>query len=349
MNLKISVFFRAIPLLMGAICLAFGLYVRGMGVGDGYVIAGNVLISLTAICIALFSTAATIIRQIIKRFNKADRVLLPLLGYAVGIITAVFGIILFTADASSADFVSGNIVFGVGLITCCVATVAISSGKFTMIPQNSAKLAEGEAVRNGYSKTTYAIYFSIPIICAAIALVRGCMLLTGSATPDFVAGHVMIGLGFICASLISLVATVLRQIQNKFGQAERWKWSIFVAILGTVCIAWGIIIMNPYSTAAAAPGFVLIGLGLICYSISSKVLLLASVWRRNAPLGKRIPMIPVMTALSCLFIAAFLFEASYTNPAFFVPAHVIVGLGAVCFTLFAIVSILESGTAKAAD
>ena len=93
--------------------------------------------------------------------------------------------------------------------------------------------------------------------------------------------------------------------------------------------------------------FVLIGLGLICYSISSKVLLLASVWRRDAPLSKRIPMIPVMTALSCLFLAAFLFEASYANTNFFVPAHIMVGLGAVCFTLFAIVSILESGTSKA--
>ncbi|MDZ5007297.1 DUF2776 family protein, partial [Clostridium perfringens] len=30
----------------------------------------------------------------------------------------------------------------------------------------------------------------------------------------------------------------------------------------------------------------------------------------------------------------------------FVPAHVMVGLGAICFTLFSIVSILESGTSN---
>ena len=74
MNLKISVFFRAIPLMMGAICLAFGIYVRQMAIGDGFIIAGNVLISLTAICIALYATAATIIRQIISHYTKADRI-----------------------------------------------------------------------------------------------------------------------------------------------------------------------------------------------------------------------------------------------------------------------------------
>ena len=41
-----------------------------------------------------------------------------------------------------------------------------------------------------------------------------------------------------------------------------------------------------------------------------------------------------------------MFEAAVFNPAYFVPARVMVGLGGVCFTLFSIVSILESGTAN---
>jgi len=84
----------------------------------------------------------------------------------------------------------------------------------------------------------------------------------------------------------------------------------------------------------------------ICFSILSKVLLLALVWRRVFALANRIPIIPVATALACLFFAAFLFEATMTQPGFFVGAHVLVGLGAVCFTLFSIVSILEAGTSK---
>ncbi|MBP7379807.1 MAG: DUF2776 family protein, partial [Odoribacter sp.] len=54
----------------------------------------------------------------------------------------------------------------------------------------------------------------------------------------------------------------------------------------------------------------------------------------------------VLSALLCLFLAAFLFEEGLYDNAFFVPARVLVGLGAICFCLFSIVSILESGTSK---
>ncbi|WP_223917934.1 DUF2776 family protein, partial [Enterococcus faecium] len=95
-----------------------------------------------------------------------------------------------------------------------------------------------------------------------------------------------------------------------------------------------------------APGYVLIGLGIVCYSILSKVLLLGMVWRKNNPLAKRVPLIPVFTALICLFMGAFLFESEIFNIAYFIPARVMIGLGAICFTLFSIVSILESGTSS---
>ena len=93
-------------------------------------------------------------------------------------------------------------------------------------------------------------------------------------------------------------------------------------------------------------GTVLIGLALVCWSISSKVILLAKIWHADFPLAARIPIIPVVTALACLFVAAFLFEAALFAPKFFVPARVLTGFGAICFTLFSIVSILESGARK---
>ena len=55
-------------------------------------------------------------------------------------------------------------------------------------------------------------------------------------------------------------------------------------------------------------------------------------------------MIPVFTALLCLFLSAFLFEMASIHEVYFVPARVLAGLGGICFTLFSIVSILESGT-----
>ena len=118
-----------------------------------------------------------------------------------------------------------------------------------------------------------------------------------------------------------------------------------MAVLGGINILWGLtVLVSGDDPARLAPGWVLIGLGIVCWSILSKVLLLALVWRRSFPLADRIPLIPVMTALSCLFIAGFLFEAGLDEPAYYVPARIMVGLGAVCFTLFSIVSILESGT-----
>ena len=93
-------------------------------------------------------------------------------------------------------------------------------------------------------------------------------------------------------------------------------------------------------------GLVLIGLALICWSISSKVILLAKIWHADFPLANRIPIIPVLTALACLFLAAFLYEAALFETKYFVPARVLTGFGAICFTLYSIVSILESGASK---
>ena len=90
----------------------------------------------------------------------------------------------------------------------------------------------------------------------------------------------------------------------------------------------------------------LIGLALICWSISSKVILLAKIWHADFPLANRIPIIPVLTALVCLFLAAFLYEGALFEAKYFVPARVLSGFGAICFTLYSIVSILESGASK---
>lgn len=117
--------------------------------------------------------------------------------------------------------------------------------------------------------------------------------------------------------------------------------------MGIIDILQGLyLLIFQYGPVTIAPGFVLIGLGVVCYSILSKVLLLAPVWRHPYPLAKRIPLTPMLTTLTCLFIAAFLFEAVTINPAYIVPARVMVGLGGIYLTLFSIVSILESGASS---
>lgn len=349
MNYYISILFRAIPLVMAAICLTYGFYINTLGdkLGSGYIVSSHVIIFFTAICIALVATAATIIRQLIDKYNSFYKFILPTMGYLFSIICIIGGIYFsLNNGGNSAYFVSGNIAFGVGLISCCVSTVALSSTKFLLIPSNGKNLKEGETPKGCFSKRFANFLISIPIACTVVGLVFAIYLLSKTNyMPSLVAGFVVLGISLICASLISLVASVVRQIQNTFTNKERWKWSIFVLVLGSINIILGtLILIITKNQALIAPGYVLIGLGLVCYSISSKVLLLASVWRRKSELASRIPLIPVFTALACLFLGAYLSEAELVNIAYFVPAHVMIGLGAICFTLFSIVSILESGT-----
>ena len=151
----------------------------------------------------------------------------------------------------------------------------------------------------------------------------------------------------MCTCLITLVATIARQIRNIFSPAERKIWPVLVIVMGSLCIIWGLILIwGTADMSLGSTGYIMIGLGLVCYSISSKVILLSKIWRHEFKLSNRIPLIPIFTALSCLFLAAFLFEMGSVHGYYFVPARVLAGLGGICFTLFSIVSILESGTSS---
>jgi len=344
-NYWISVLFRIIPLAMGAVCLALGLYVRAAGTDANYLVAGHVLISLTAICIALFTTAAMIIRQLTHTFNRTWMIVLPVIGYTVALATMLWGLLLLQ-QGSVPGFVAGHVVFGVGLIAACVSTVAAASSAFTLIPKNAHGRAEDGPPPQAYSTAVGVGLICVPLAATAIGFFWATMLLMREAeAPDFIAGHVLMGISAICASLISLVSTVVRQVRNQFGEPERWAWTLWVLLMGTATFLWGLVVLfGSDRPERIAPGCILLGLGMVCYSIISKVWLLALVWRRECPLANRIPLIPILTCLACLFFSAFLAEAAIADSAFFLPARVLAGLGAVCFTLFSIVSILEAGT-----
>ncbi len=345
MNWTMSVIFRAIPLLMGAVCLSYGLFILAGPDDASHFVAGHVNVGLTAICYALFTTAATIIRQLIDRYGRGWGIALPLSGYAAAAAALTWGIVLANRESTAQNLTAGFVVMGVGLVAACVSTVAAASTKFTLI--QSAQLLDplGGPPDGAHTRTAGMVLITVPAAAAVTGFSLAAGLLLRGDTPGFVAGHVLIGLAVICTSLIALVASIVRQIRNAFSDSERLVWPWFVGAAGLVNVLLGFFVL--FSSSAPyrlAPGCVLIGLGLICFSILSKVLLLALVWRRTFALANRIPLMPIGTALTCLFFAAFLFEAAGTEPAFFVGAHVLVGLGAVCFTLFSIVSILEEGT-----
>ena len=348
MNYGISILFRAIPLVMALFCFGYGAFIYGYGDAGNRVVAGPVVFSLGMICIALFCTAATIIRQIIHTYNQTAKYVLPIIGYLAATITIISGICIFSNATSTSAFVAGHVITGVGFITTCVATAATSSTRFSLIPGNS-KATDNEVPQGAFSVGQRRILVIIATIISLIAWIWAFVLLGNSHSHPacFVAGHVMVGLACICTSLIALVATIARQIRNEYLEKERSKWPKLVLLMGSISFIWGIfVILADSGSANGTTGYIMLGLGLVCYSISSKVILLAKIWRQEFKLANRIPMIPILTALACLFLAAFVFELATEHADYFIPARVLTGLGAICFTLFSIVSILESGTSS---
>ncbi|NDV11804.1 DUF2776 family protein [Crenobacter caeni] len=347
MNYGISVLFRMIPLSMGAVCFSFGLYVMQSDQGANHFVAGHVLVALTAICFALFTTAAVIIRQLTNSFSRFLMFALPAAGYAAAIFVMLWGLFIISRGVDAYYFVAGHVVFGVGLVSACVSTVAAASSKFTLIPLNAAGRHSDGVPSQAYSKSVGVALIAVPVVCAAVGFFMAMRIFSEASSENYVVGHVLAGLSAICACLVALVATVVRQVRNSFNDTERWYWSGWVFLVGSFCIAWGLLVLVGSSgTERLAPGCLLIGIGMVCYSIISKVWLLALVWRRECLLANRIPLIPVVTCLGCLFFSSFMAEAAMYNQGFYIPARVMVGLGAVCFTLFSIVSILEAGTSS---
>lgn len=348
MNHGISILFRAIPVVMAFICFFLGGFIYLYGDDAARQVAGPVVFFLGAICLALYTTAATIIRQLIHKFHPVLKYVIPAFGYLVAIAAIVAGIVIFETAPDSNFIVSGHVVAGIGLIAACVSTAAASSVKFYLIPVNSD--VSGNIVNEkGFSKTAQYVLIGLSVLISFVAWIWAIVLLSDieEGAYYFVAGTVMGGLACICTSLIALIASIVKQVRNTYTNHDRQIWPKLVLLMGFIAFVWGIVvILSMVGDVANTTGFIMIGLGLVCFSISSKVILLSKVWKQTFALANRIPVIPVITALLCLFLSAFLFEEGLYDNAFFVPARVLVGLGAICFCLFSIVSILESGTSK---
>lgn len=347
MNIYLSIFYRIIPLVMAFICIITGFLTLNNSDNPEKFLAGIVLISLAGICLALFCTAATIIRQIINKYSTFFKIFLPILGYASASLICILGVYIIKYTNVPLHFVSGHIVFGVGCITFCVSTVALSSVKFSLIPKNSGN-SSSLVPQNSFTKLQRNILILIPTLAALVLwIISFKLLLDFKIHENFVAGFVVLGLAAICTSLIGLVASIARQIRNEYKSNDKKLWIFLVLLMGTINVILGILILlYNKEVYAIAPGYVLIGLGMVCYSISSKIILLALVWKKPNPLAGKVTLIPVLTALFCLFLIVFLIIIYYPTQLTYVPERVLAGLGAICFSLFSIVSILESATSK---
>jgi hypothetical protein len=337
-NYVVSVIHRAIPLAMMGVCVGFGVDVWTAAGTSGNFVAGRVVTFLGAICLCIFCAAATIIRQLIGRYTTLDRVVYPTIGYLAAAGTTAYGAYLFVGAPSTGlneRYVAGHVVFGLGLICGCVATVATAATKFSLISENS-RSAEGRVPAAAFPQAAVVVLSAIPVVLAVVQWYDSINNLAMATTPGrFTVGHIVAGLAAICTSLIALVWTILRQAQNTYGQRDRITWPWLVIGMGSLSMIWGIVVLAMDSASYyLTPGFVMIGLGLICVSILSKVGLLALEWRRTFSLADQVPLIPVLMALTCLFLAAFVFQAAVADSNMFIPPRVLVGLGAICISLY---------------
>ena len=189
------------------------------------------------ICIALFATAATIIRQIIHTYNTVVRYALPVLGYLAALLTFICGWEYISEAATASHFVAGHVICGVAFITACVATTATSSTRFTLIPANS-QTTENNVLPQAFNGTQGKLLIVVAALLALATWIWTFLLLAKSDVHNayYVAGHVMAGIACICTSLVALVATILRQIRNSYSHAERKWWPVMVLAMGTLII-----------------------------------------------------------------------------------------------------------------
>lgn len=259
MNYGISILFRAIPLLMALFCFGYGAFVLHEGLDSAKFVAGPVVFSLGMICIALFATAATIIRQIIHTYNPIARYALPVIGYLAAVLTVIYGWNYMHEAATASNFVAGHVICGVGFITACVATTATASTRFTLIPANSERTDQLQPA-DAFNSSQGYILIAVATLMAVMAWIWAFWLLSKSSEHNayYVAGHVMAGLACICSSLVALVATIVRQIRNNYTKSERKQWPALVLIMGSISILWGLLVLTNSNPALSSTGYIMI-------------------------------------------------------------------------------------------
>lgn len=194
-----------------------------MGSGTNTYAARRVMLFLSIICVVLFTIATTIIRQSVRTYGVAFKVALPLIGYVAAAISAVGDLTFARSDTGVKHFVVGHVAFDPGLITCCVSIVALSSARFILAPSNP-KAGPGCHPDQAFSGSMVVLLLAIPIIRALIGIVWGVDIVRFDETPDAMARRVLVGMGPVCASLVTLVVSVVHQIQNTYSEADRRFW-----------------------------------------------------------------------------------------------------------------------------
>lgn len=330
-----------LPLIMFVFCLFFGSFILMDNNPENFV-SGHLIIFLGMVCINLFFLAALITRQ--SRGGKSS-LIYPIIGFLVAISTIVYGLFLIIPDIAYYKETGHNIC-GIGLICLCIAVETMICTKFTIIQENSSKSSSEKNNIKSFSNKSTTILTLIPLIAVfsgwACALY---LIYNGGFYDNFIPGHVMAGMSLVCTCILAAAVHSLRQINNNYQRSDFKIWPDLSLIMGLTALIWGLCLLfiNQNPATFLPTGFLLIGISFVCFSITSKLFLVSRTWKRSYANTYLVPFIPLLLFLFCIFLSFFLFQASFRDLDIYIPSRVLVGMGAVCFSIFALVSIISQG------
>ena len=198
---------------MALFCFGYGAFVLHEGLDSAKFVAGPVVFSLGMICIALFATAATIIRQIIHTYNPIARYALPVIGYLAAVLTVIYGWNYMHEAATASNFVAGHVICGVGFITACVATTATASTRFTLIPANSERTDQLQPA-DAFNSSQGYILIAVATLMAVMAWIWAFWLLSKSSEHNAPPSH-----SFPTNNCATQPSTICFLLMNSFPKA----------------------------------------------------------------------------------------------------------------------------------
>ncbi|MBR4399891.1 MAG: DUF2776 family protein [Aeriscardovia sp.] len=314
--------------------LGFGSYIL---CADKNLVAGRFLISLGSITFALFCVIATSMRQI-EGFARVWY--FPVAGYSFALGVCIWAIVILSTGRSAADIVSGHMVLGAGMIALCVSTIALTSRHFLHIAANSLhKANSSDRDISSYTRREVFLLASIPASVALCGFVYGIYSIALPRLPEKLGGHALMAQSFVCLSLTFIVYILARQMNNTFLKKFKWRFSVYVVINGLINIIWGVCVLCLRPRPFTTPGFGMIGLGLVCISISGKAHRVVGSWKGVSELAYFAAYFPALAGLCGLLLSAILFSAAVQNPLYLDSAYAVSGLAAVCVAIYGIVAI----------
>lgn len=325
MKFETATLFRTIPFVTVLFCLGYGTYLFTGNDEITKTLSGAALIFTGVFCF-LWSTFPASVGTCKKRQNSAVKKSVPLFGYIASLALIVTGIMLLNHPE---HFIAGHIACGLGLAAWGTATItatAARSGK----KNNSADNQNEDPVSQ--QKLWLEISAAFPVLATWTWTV---LLLSDSADEFYyIAGHIMGAMACLCTALLVSFAAILRQKQNEY-----------LRIIAFAAIIWGVIqFALQYGQPTDFVGFILIGSGIVCWSLSFPIAATIIPARTEEQKNESIALFPFVLFIICLLISLFLFEEAGLNTKFLFPARMFLGFGAFCLTSFAATGLIQIRT-----